>query len=75
MSCHPITMFELASARRTDLLREAANQSLGQRAMLSRGGSHALPLPGIVETITAALRHRQRVTATRIQRHWWTSPA
>ncbi len=40
MSYHPIAMFELASARRADLLREAASQSLAEQAMLDLG-SHS----------------------------------
>ena len=74
MSYHPITMEVLASAHRADLFREAMNDSLGQQLMLNRS-SRCRPLPGIFDTVTAALRHRQRVTATRIRRQFWTLPA
>ena len=74
MSHHPITMFELASARRADLLREAAAESVAQQAKLD-DASHSRPFRGSFDVITVALRHRQRVTATRIRRHLWTLPA
>ena len=81
MSYHPLTMFEEVSARRADLLREADCQSLAEQAMLDLG-SHSRPLIGSLtpfigsfDTITAALRRWQRVTATRLRRNLWTLPA
>ncbi|MBV9172053.1 MAG: hypothetical protein JOZ81_18425 [Chloroflexi bacterium] len=64
MSYHPITIDELVSAHRADLLREASNDDLAQRAMLVRG-SHSWSMRALVEIIRATFGRPSLIGALR----------